>query len=47
LLIDDFVWSGATLNETAYKLKQNWVKKIIWFAFVGNANLSYDIINEV
>lgn len=47
LLIDDFVWSGATLNETAYKLKKAWAKKIIGFAFVWNANLSYDVINEV
>ncbi len=47
LLIDDFVWSGATLNETAYKLKQKWAKTIIWFAFVGNTDLSYEVINEV
>jgi len=47
LLIDDFVWSGSTLNETAHKLKVAGIKKIIWFAFVGNANLSYDVINEV
>lgn len=47
LLIDDFVWSGATLNETAYKLKQKWAKTVIWFAFVGNTDLSYEVINEV
>jgi len=47
LLIDDFVGSGATLNETAYKLKNNGAKTIIGFAFVGNANLSYDVINEI
>lgn len=47
LLIDDFVGSWATLNETAYKLKQTWAKTIIWFAFVGNTDLSYEIINEV
>ena len=47
LLIDDFVWSGATLNETAKKLKSQGVKKVIAFAFVGNANLSYDVINEI
>lgn len=46
-LIDDFVWSGSTLNETAKKLKEEWVDKIDWFAFVGNLNLKYDIINEV
>ena len=47
LLIDDFVWSGATLNETAKKIRNEWVHNIIWFAFVGNTNLSYDVINEV
>ncbi len=47
LLIDDFVWSGATLNETASKLKQEWVKVIYWFAFVWNLNLEYEVINEV
>lgn len=47
LLIDDFVWSGATLNETALKLKMNWTKEVIWFAFVGNTNLSYEVINEI
>lgn len=46
-LIDDFVWSGATLNETAKKLKDEWIKKVDWFAFVWNLNLSYDIINEI
>lgn len=47
LLIDDFVGSGATLNETAQKLKHAWVKKVDSFAFVGNLNLSYEVINEV
>lgn len=47
LLIDDFVGSGATLNETAKKLKAEWVKEVIGFAWVGNMNLSYDIINEM
>ncbi|MCK9273327.1 hypothetical protein M0P65_07345 [Candidatus Gracilibacteria bacterium] len=47
LLIDDFVGSGSTLNETAKKLKQLGVKKVDGFAFVGNLNLSYDIINEI
>jgi len=46
-LIDDFVWSWATLNETAEKLKKSWAKKVDWFAFVWNLNLSYDIINEI
>ena len=47
LLIDDFVGSGATLNETAKKLKHAWVKKVDAFAFVGNLNLSYEVINEI
>ena len=47
LLIDDFVGSGATLNETASKLKHQWVEHITGFAFVGNLNLSYEVINEV
>jgi len=46
-LIDDFVWSGSTLNETASKLKKQWVKEVDWFAFVWNMNLDYEVINEV
>lgn len=46
-LIDDFVWSGSTLNETARKLKDEWVEKVIWFSYVWNLNLSYEVINEV
>ncbi|MDD5770398.1 MAG: hypothetical protein PHE25_05505, partial [Candidatus Gracilibacteria bacterium] len=47
LLIDDFVGSGATLNQTASKLKSEGIKKVYGFAFVGNLNLEYEIINEV
>ena len=47
LLIDDFVWSGSSLNETAGKLKELGIKKVYGFAFVGNTNLTYDVINEV
>ena len=47
LLIDDFVWSGSSLNETAGKLKEIGIKKVFGFAFVGNTNLTYDVINEV
>jgi len=47
LLIDDFVGSGATLHETALKLHQAGASCIIWFAFVWNTNLSYDVINEI
>jgi predicted amidophosphoribosyltransferase len=46
-LIDDFVWSGSTLNETAKKLKNKWVEKIYWFSYVWNLNLDYEVINEV
>lgn len=47
LLIDDFVGSGATMNETAKKLKDDGAKEVIGFALVGNLNLSYDVINEI
>lgn len=47
LLIDDFVWSGSTLNETAAKLKALGIETVVWFAFVGNANLKYEVIHEV
>lgn len=47
LLIDDFVGSGATLNETAKKIIAAWAKKVIGFAFVGNLNLSYEVIREM
>lgn len=47
LLIDDFVWSGATLNETAKKLKQAGVQRVIGFAMVGNLDMSYEVINEM
>ena len=47
LLIDDFVGSGNTLNETAKKLKEEGVTEVVGFAFVGNTDLSYEVINEV
>ena len=47
LLVDDFVGSDVTLNETAIKLKTAWVKKIIGFAFFGNLDLKYEVINEM
>lgn len=46
-LIDDFVWSGSTLNETAKKLKNEWIQRVDGFAFVWNLNLSYEVINEI
>lgn len=47
LLIDDFVGSWATLNETAKKLKDEWVQVVYGFAFVWNTNLNYEVINEI
>lgn len=47
LLIDDFVGSGSTLNETAAKLKAQGISEVIGFAIVGNLDLSYDVINEM
>ncbi len=46
-LIDDFVDSGSTLNETAKKLKSQWISEITWFSYVWNLSLSYEVINEV
>lgn len=47
LLIDDFVGSGSTLNETAAKLKAEGVQEVVGFAIVGNMDLTYEVINEV
>ena len=47
LLIDDFVGSGATLNETAKKLKDEWVQEVVGFVFVGNTDLQYEVIYEI
>ena len=47
LLIDDFVWSWSTLNETAKKLKAEWVQIVSGCAIVGNMDLSYEVINEM
>lgn len=47
MLIDDAVGSGATLNETASKLKQSGVaKKIIGVAIVGSYK-GFDVIKEI
>jgi len=46
LLIDDAVGSGATLNETARKLKEEGVaKKVIGFAVVGSYK-GFDVVRE-
>ena len=47
LLIDDFVGSGATLYETAQKLSARGIENIIGFAWVGNTNLKYEVVNEM
>ena len=47
LLVDDFVGSDVTLNETAIKLKTAWVKKIIGFASFWSLDLKYEVINEL
>lgn len=47
ILIDDALGSGATLNETARKLKERrYTEKIIGLAIVGSAN-GFDVIKEV
>ncbi|MEN8253625.1 MAG: winged helix-turn-helix transcriptional regulator [Patescibacteria group bacterium] len=47
LLIDDAVGSGATLNETAKKLKENYrVKKVYGYAIVGSYK-GFEVIKEV
>jgi len=47
LLIDDFVGSWATLNETAKKLLDAGVKRVMWCALVWNLDFSYDVISEM
>jgi DNA-binding MarR family transcriptional regulator len=47
LLIDDAVGSGATINETACKIKmKKMAKEVIGFAVVGSFK-GFDVINEV
>lgn len=47
LLIDDAVWSGATLNETAKKIKkQKIAKNVIWLAIVWSYKW-FEVISEV
>lgn len=47
LLIDDAVWSGSTLNETAKKIKEKWFSdKVIWLAIVGSYK-GFEVIQEV
>lgn len=46
LLIDDVVGSGATLNETAKKLKKRGVAEVFGFAVVGSVK-GFEVIQEV
>lgn len=47
LLIDDAVWSGATLNETAKKIKEQKIaKRVIWLAIVWSFK-GFEVISEV
>ena len=46
LIIDDAVGSGATINETAKKLKSYGVQKVYAFAVVGSIK-GFDVIQEV
>jgi predicted amidophosphoribosyltransferase len=47
LLIDDAIGSGATLNETAMKLKETGMaKEVIGFAIVGSMK-GFEVIREV
>jgi predicted amidophosphoribosyltransferase len=46
-LIDDAIWSGATLNETAKKIKDKQLaKKVIWLAIVWSYKW-FEVISEV
>lgn len=48
LLIDDFVWSGATLNESAKKLLDaGLAQRVTGMALVGNIDMTYEVINEI
>jgi hypothetical protein len=46
LLIDDAVWSGATLVELAKKLKYSIARNVFWYAITGTANWLFDEISK-
>lgn len=47
LLIDDAIWSGSTLNETAKKIKDAWISNyVIWIAIVWSYKW-FEVINEI
>lgn len=48
LLLDDFMWSGATVNFCAKKIKNAWgAKKFHVICLLGNVDTEYDVINEI
>ena len=48
LIIDDFMWSGATINICASKLKKyNIADKIFAISLLGNIDTKYEVINEI
>ena len=48
LLIDDFMWSGATINSCAKKLiNAKLAKKVNAISLLWNVNTEYDVINEI
>ncbi len=48
LMIDDFVWSGATINICAKKVREKKLaKKIYAISLLGNIDFSYEVISEV
>ncbi len=48
LLIDDFVWSGWTMNESARKLRDAGIaKRITWLSLVWNIDMKYEVIKEI
>lgn len=47
LLIDDAVGSGATLNETARKLKENKSAKKVYGIAIAGSYKGFDVISEV
>jgi len=47
LVIDDAVWSWATLHETAKKIRSRWIaEEVYWLAIVGSFK-GFDVISEV
>ena len=48
LFIDDFMWSGATINFCAEKLLESGLaKKVNAISLLWNVDTEYDVINEI